>query len=176
MSKLRQKKQQTVESYVERIKSAKALYFVAPTSMNGSDSSNIKMKLSGNNAVYNVVKNTLFIKSIEQSELNINKSQDIFGNGEHAVIFVNSDEISSSAKTLKEFAQESKKVKILGGYFSAKFISCDDVISIAELPTREVQLGITLGTMMSVPTSFVRASANNIERFLRVLNAVGEKK
>ncbi len=175
MSNPNQKKQQTVSDYVEKIKSAKALYFVAPTAMNGADSSNIKMKLSSANAVYNVVKNTLFIKSIEKSELKINESTDIFGSGEHAVIFVNSDDIAPSAKTLKEFSTESKKVKILGGYFG-KFISSDDVVAIADLPTREVQLGITLGTMMSVPTSFVRASVNNIERFLRVLNAVAEKK
>ncbi|QQR93535.1 50S ribosomal protein L10 [bacterium] len=168
MAKLKAQKQQILSEYSDKIKSANAMYFVTPVALSGPDSVKFKMSMVSTDAVYSVVKNTIFIKAIEGSELN--------GSGEHAVVFVNGEDIATPAKSLNEFVKETKKMKVLGGYFAGKFISSDDVIAIADLPSREVQLGITLGTMMSVPTNFVRASANNIERFLRVLNAISETK
>lgn len=176
MAKLKAQKQQILSEYSDKIKSANAMYFVTPVALSGLDSVKFKMSMVSTDAVYSVVKNTIFIKAIEGSELKINEAKDIFGSGEHAVVFVNGEDIATPAKSLNEFVKETKKMKVLGGYFAGKFISSDDVIAIADLPSREVQLGITLGTMMSVPTNFVRASANNIERFLRVLNAISETK
>lgn len=176
MAKTRSQKQTEVAGYVERIKKSQAMYFVQPKGIPAPMSAALKMKLSDDDASFNVVKNTLFIKAIEAANLNISNFEDSFSNGEKAVLFANGD-VVKPMKTLKEFIGANKdKVEIIAGYYSGKFITKSSVMEIADLPDYNTMMARTLATFNGVTTNFVRASANNIERLLNVLNAIAEKK
>jgi len=176
MAKTRNQKQTEVAKYVEKIKNSNAMYFVKPISIPAPLSSALKMKLTEDDATFNVVKNTLFIKAIEKADLNIKDFADSFSDGERAVLFANAD-VVKPMKSLTDFITANKdKVEILSGYYSGKFIGKESVMEIANLPDFNTMMAKTLATFNGVSTNFVRASANNIERLMNVLNAIAEKK
>lgn len=175
MAKNRTQKKTEIDSYVAKIQAANAMYFVKPIALSATQSSKLKMGLIDSNATFNVVKNTLFLNAIKTSGMSINDIKDVFVSGEHAVLFANGD-VTAPAKYLKQFILEEKdKVEVLSGYFAGKFISKADVQEMADLPDFNTMMARTLATMNGVTTNFVRASANNIERLLTVLEAISAK-
>ncbi len=80
------------------------------------------------------------------------------------------------AKALTEFSKTSKLFKIRHASLQGKQISAEGVDNLAKLPSREVLLAQTLGTMNAVPTNLVSLMANMIRPLLYALKAIEEKK
>ncbi len=162
--------------YVTKIKGSKAMYFVQPKGLTGANSVSIKKLLFDENSDFNVVKNTVFIRAIKESGIAINSLEDVLSSGEHAIVFAKGD-VASPMKVIKNFISENKdKLEVLAGILEGKWVSKSSVLEIADLPDRNTMLARTLGTFNGVTTNFVRASANNVERLLNVLNAISDSK
>ncbi|MEI7962005.1 MAG: 50S ribosomal protein L10 [archaeon] len=175
MSKTKVQKNDEITKYKESIANAKAIYFVKPSKVTANDSTKLKLLLSKSKAKFNVVKNTLFTKAMNETLPEVKLGDTLFVKGEHAVIFAN-DDITESAKILNTFAKESKKLEILSGIYGKKMINKDSVLEIATLPTYEVMLSKTLATFMAPVSSFVRVNNSIIQNFVFALKAISEKK
>lgn len=80
------------------------------------------------------------------------------------------------AKLLKKFVKDYKKFEIRSGYFEGSRLSKEDVIALADLPSREELLARMLGSMNAPVKNFVSLLANIPRGFLNVLNALKDKK
>ncbi len=85
-------------------------------------------------------------------------------------------EPTEAAKLLKKFSKDFKKFDIRCGYFEGQRLSKDDVIALADLPSREELLGRMLGSINAPVRNFVSLLANVPRSLLNVLNAIKDKK
>ena len=109
-----------------------------------------------------------------------------FGGGAHDVIKDNfrencavalgMEDPVALAKAVSDFAKTSKTLKIRHGSLDGKFLSAEQIDTLAKLPGRNELLAQTLGTLNAVPTNFVSLLANTIRGVLYALKAIEEKK
>lgn len=173
MARTKLEKKEAVKQYSEALASADALYFVKPTGLTSNESTKLKLTLNKLKSKYVVVKNTLFKRAFNDTYPDIDSSK-LFENGEHGVVFVQGD-ISSPAKSVKEFSEETKKMEILAGIYNKKLVSKSEVIEIASLPSYNEMLAKTLATFNGPVSAFVRLNSSIIQKFVLTVKAVSEK-
>ncbi|MBP9758061.1 50S ribosomal protein L10 [Candidatus Dojkabacteria bacterium] len=176
MAKTRAEKAKTIKAYSEGIKSSKAIYIIEPCKLTANQSTSIKKALYGLGSKFNVVKNTLFVKALEENEFS--EIPDEIKNGQKAVVF-SSDQVSESAKVIKLFMENRQNkdvLKVVSGYLDQKYISADQIQEIAELPSKEVMIARVLGTMKAPISGFVNVLGGNISNMINVINAIKEQK
>ncbi|MBC7195679.1 MAG: 50S ribosomal protein L10, partial [Deferribacterales bacterium] len=74
------------------------------------------------------------------------------------------------------YAKDYKNFDIKAGYFEGTALSKEDVIALADLPSREELLAKMLGSMSAPTRNFVSLLANIPRSLLNVLNAIKDKK
>jgi large subunit ribosomal protein L10 len=80
------------------------------------------------------------------------------------------------AKVLTDFAKDNNVFEIKSGVLDGAVLDNAQIKALADLPSREVLLGMFVSTMHSVPTGFVRLLAEIPRQFLNVLQAVKDQK
>ena len=100
--------------------------------------------------------------------------KDIF-KGPNAVALSYGDPVSP-AKVLTNFAKDHKVFEIKAGVMDGTVLDSNQIKALADLPSREVLLGMLVATMNSVPTGFVRTLAEIPRQFLNVLQAIKDQK
>lgn len=80
------------------------------------------------------------------------------------------------AKELKNFLKESDNLKIKGGYVDGNILTADDVVKIADLPSKEVLIGRMLASLKLPVYNVVYVFNNMLVALLNVLNAIKDKK
>ena len=88
--------------------------------------------------------------------------------GEIALVFGYKDGMGP-AKTIYQFSKENENLKILGGFFEDKFRTAEDIIVLAQLPSREELLAKLLGTISAPVSNFVSVLQGNIKGLITVL-------
>jgi large subunit ribosomal protein L10 len=132
----------------------------------------LRRKLTEEEVEYQVAKNSLLIRAAEGTDVDLIK--DIF-KGPNAVALSYSDPVSP-AKVLTDFAKDNKVFEIKAGVMDGAVLDSNQIKALADLPSREVLLGMLLSTMNSIPTGFVRTLAEIPRQFLNVLQALKDQK
>ena len=133
----------------------------------------IQMREAG--IVFTVVKNTLLRRAFE--EIGIKPDEEIFGilNGPTAIAY-SEDEVAP-ARIIKAFSKAHKGLLVMkGGFVAGKSFSADEVISLADMPSKEELLARVIGSMNSPLQGFVMVTSGIIRKFLYAVNAIGESK
>jgi large subunit ribosomal protein L10 len=118
------------------------------TTLKVSEFTELRKRLLAVNAQCRVTKNTLLRRALKQLGL-----PDL-GNsltGQTAIV-IGEHDVSAAAKILKNFIDEFKKLKIKCGILDAIIISQEQVLSIADLPSRETLRSKILG-LLKAPSS-----------------------
>lgn len=132
----------------------------------------LRVKLREAGGEYHVVKNTLARIALTGGKHDAIK--DDFK--ENCAIAFAFDDPVAIAKTLNDFAKQSKLFKLRCASLDGKAMDAAQLEALAKLPGREQLLGQLLGTMNAVPTNFVSLFANIIRGLLYALKAIEEKK
>lgn len=132
----------------------------------------LRRKLTDEEVEYQVAKNSLLIRAAEGTDVDLIK--DIF-KGPNAVALSYGDPVSP-AKVLTDFAKDHKVFEIKAGVMDGAVLDSNQIKALADLPSREVLLGMLVATMNSVPTGFVRTLAEIPRQFLNVLQAIKDQK
>jgi large subunit ribosomal protein L10 len=82
----------------------------------------------------------------------------------------------SPAKVLTDFAKDHKVFEIKVGVMDGVVLDNNQIKALADLPSRDVLLGMFVSALNSVPTGFVRVLAEIPRQFLNVLQAVKDQK
>lgn len=132
----------------------------------------LRVRLREAGGEYHVVKNTLARIAYTDGKHDVIKDK-FHENCGVALAF---DDPVQIAKTLSDFAKQSKIFKLRCASLDGKEMSPEQIEALAKLPGREQLLAQLLGTMNAVPTNLVSLFANMLRGLLYALKAIEEKK
>ena len=153
-------KQQVVAELTEQLKNCTTGVFVDYSGINVADDTALRKQLREAGVKYTVVKNTL--TRFAAKEAGIEGLDDIL-NGTTALAL--SDDHTSAAKVINEFAEKHDNFKIKGGIMEGAAISVAEVEKLAKMPNREQLLCMLL-----------YALNGNISGLARALQAIADQK
>ncbi|MBC8263668.1 MAG: 50S ribosomal protein L10 [Anaerolineales bacterium] len=163
----REKKEQLVSWYTDLFSRSNAVILTGYRGLTMADINQLRRKLQGAQSEYHVTQNRLLKLGLKEADLPV--PEDLL-KGPTATGFC-FEEVPTAAKMLVEFSKESKFLVIKGGILGDRIISADEVISLAELPPREILLAQVLGTIQGPAGGITRAVAGSIRSVLYVLKA-----
>ncbi len=132
----------------------------------------LRRKLRGANAEYQVAKNSLLVRASEGNDVSLIKDQ---FKGPSAVALSYDDPVGP-AKVLTEFAKDNEKLEIKSGILNGQIVDLAGIKALSSLPSREVLLAQVLSAMNAVPTSLVTALSDVPRRMVNVLQAIKDQK
>ncbi len=167
-----EEKKRITKDLNERFTKAAVVFVTDYKGLDVAAINDLRRKLTEEEVEYQVAKNSLLIRAAEGTDVDLIK--DIF-KGPNAVALSYSDPVSP-AKVLTDFAKDNKVFEIKAGVMDGSVLDNNQIKALADLPSREVLLGMFLSTMNSIPTGFVRTLAEIPRQFLNVLQAVKDQK
>ena len=165
-------KEEAVRSIVEDIKNSTAMWVVDYRGLTVKESERLRKNIRETDAQMKILKNTLTKRAL--AELDMPTLDDVLA-GPSAFIFTNSDPVAA-AKALKAFSKENKNLVIKGGIMDGRAVNAEQVIAIADLPSREQLIAQLLATMQGPLTGVVRVLNGPMSAFARALNAIKDTK
>jgi len=170
MAFTRAQKQKILEELKEKIDKQKVVVFFDFTGLKVKNLSNLRKKLKKENSELKVAKKTLM--AIAFKRLNEAVAENIKKlTGEIALVFGYQD-IIMPAKTLWQFSKDFPNLKILGGFVENDFKEAEEIITLAQLPSREELLAKLVGSIASPMLGFMNVLQGNIKGLIYVLNAI----
>ncbi len=159
-SVLEQKKKE-VDELAKRIEEAKVLILADYRGINVEDVTNLRTKLRKALAEYKVIKNNITKRAMEQAKI---QGLEELLEGPTAVILGNSDYLET-AKIIYEYSKDNEFYKIKGGFINGKVTSTEEIITLAQLPSREALIAGLAGALLG-----------NITKLAALLDQVAKKK
>ncbi len=132
----------------------------------------LRFQLRDLDADYRVLKNTLTLLAIKDTEY---EEMGEFMQGPVAAAFVTGDAMAV-AKELVSYARTNPKLGIKGGYMEGKILKVADVRSLATLPSREVLLAKITGAFKSPLYSLHNVLSGPYRKLVYALQAVADSK
>jgi large subunit ribosomal protein L10 len=85
-------------------------------------------------------------------------------------------DVVQTAKVLKQFSSANQVPVIKGGMMGERFLSSGEVAALADMPPREVLLGMVVGTVAAPLSRLVGVLKQKLTSVIYVLKAIEEKK
>ena len=167
-----EEKKRITQDLNERFTKAAVVFVTDYKGLDVAAINDLRRKLKEKEVEYQVAKNSLLIRAAEGTHVDLIK--DLF-QGPNAVALSYDDPVSP-AKVLTDFAKDNKVFEIKAGVMDGAVLDGKQIKALADLPPREVLLGMLVATMNSVPAGFVRTLAEIPRQFLNVLQAIKDQK
>ncbi|WP_457601231.1 50S ribosomal protein L10 [Hydrogenivirga sp.] len=171
------KKKELVASYREKFQRSNG--FVVFFNFQGIDAyplSELRAKIRAVNGEMVVGRNTLLYRAFEDTPLVDHR--DLFV-GPSAALFAYEDVVSTT-KTLVDFLKEAfdkeYKERIKGGLLNNRYMTSDDVVALAELPSREELVAKLMGVLMAPVTQLAMTLKAVPQKLVMTLKAIEEQK
>lgn len=171
MIKLEEKKK-TVKWLQDNFTSSQAAFVVDYRGLKVAELMQLRKNLRECDAVFKVVKNTLARRGAEGANL---REIIPFFVGPTGVIFAFREPVDS-AKKLKEFINEHPNLKIKGGVLAGDILNSERVLSLADLPGRNILLAQLFSQLQLPLLQFMGALISPLQNFILVLNSINEEK
>lgn len=138
-----------------------------------ADITSFRFELKKSKTDLKVVKNRIALRALDKPEYTDNFKKQF----DHmtAVALVYGD-VSSAAKAVTKFAKENDKIKLRLAWVEGKEVSLDGIKALATLPSKQELLAKLLGTLVAVPTGFVRVLNGVPTKWVYALEALRKKK
>ena len=160
-----------IEGLLERLNSSPFLIVVNYAGMTVPQFDEVRSRLDTVGSTLLVSKNSYIRRAC--SDANIPSEVDEHFVGQTAVVSGEGD-VCAAAKILKNFAAEFDRPEIRGGALDGKALSRDEIMALADLPTREVLLAQLLGVLEAPASKLVRTLNEPGASLARVLKAKEE--
>lgn len=144
-AKILEQKKAVVADLSEKLKNATAGVVVNYSGITVENDTKLRAELRKANVEYKVYKNTLTARACEEAGLGGLKDQ---FEGMTAIAISAEDPIAP-AKILKEYADKLDTFEIKAGFLDGEIMDKDQVIALAEIPSKEVLIGRIVGSLMS---------------------------
>ena len=171
------KKKELVSSYKEKFKKSDG--FVLFFNFQGIDAqplSELRSKIRAVGGEIVVGRNTLLYRAFEDTPLVDHR--DLFV-GPSAAVFAYEDVVATT-KALTDFLKEAfdkeYKEKIKGGLINNRYMTPEDVVALAELPSREELVAKLMGVLMAPVTQLAITLKAVPQKLAMVLKAIEEQK
>ena len=150
-AKVLESKQAIVAELTEKLQNAASGVLIDYKGINVAEDSALRNELRANNVEYSVVKNTLTRFAAQNAGLG--ELSDCL-NGTTSLALSTTDAIAPM-RVINKFAKQfnGAKFSIKAGFMDGKLLPLNEVLAIAELPSKEVLQAQVLGTMLAPITS-----------------------
>jgi len=164
---MRPEKPTIVEDVKILLNNSPFLIVVEYGGMNVDHFAELRTRLGGAGASITVIKNTFLRRSIKDAGL---PELDAHLKGQTAFV-VGEKDICASAKILKTFAAEFKKPTIRVAILDNAVLGTDEVIALADLPSKEILQAQLLGLLQQPASALVRTLNEPGASLARLLQA-----
>jgi large subunit ribosomal protein L10 len=161
-----------VEEIRERFLGHQVIFLTDFTGLTVDQINGLRFNLREKGAEYRVLKNTLTLLAIKDTEYEPLGEYMI---GPVAAAFTSGDPMVV-AKELVTFSRENPNLKIKGGYMEGRVLDIASVRGIATLPSREILLARVLGSMKSPIYNLHNVLSGPYRKLVYVLQAVSDSK
>ena len=168
MPLVKQQKEKILENLKEMFSRQKAIVLIGITGLKVKDITELRNEIKEIGGNLKVAKKTLMEIAFKENNLEFDKNK---FKEEVALVFGFEDEVSP-ARTVYKFSKKSKNLKILGGYLEGSFKEIEDVVALAQLPSKNELMARLVGGIRSPISNFVSVLGGNIKGLLCVLNRI----
>ena len=91
-------------------------------------------------------------------------------------MIVGRDDAAGVAKVLRSFRKDNELPVVKGGRLSGRRLTAAEVDMMADIPSREILLGLLAGTLAAPMTQLAGVMSRKVASLLYVLGAVADKK
>lgn len=162
-----------IEKFEKSFKEAKGIYLTDFTGIDVEKIDRFRADLRKENASYIVVKNTLARIAMERAGL-----EDLipYLKGPVGIVVANEDAVAP-AKVLKKFKSDNKELLGLkAAFLDGSLFGVDDILKLADIPSREVLLAQLLSVLKAPVTNFAGSLNAILVKLVGTLNALKDKK
>jgi len=167
------KKKLIINDLLDKIKQSQAVYFTNFSGLSVPAMNQLRSQLKEKEGEAKVAKKTLI-------DIAFNR----FGNpidlrkqfpGSLMLNFAFSDPLSI-ANTIWKFSKKNEELQILGGIIDGKLISKEEVVQLAQTPSRDILLGRIVGSLVSPLQQLVYVLNGNMQKLVVALDQIKESK
>lgn len=169
----RQQKEALVKNLETRFASSSAAFLVNYQGLTVTQMQTLRFALDEQGGTVKVAKNRIAKLALKDLDGCKGLTDDM--KGQLAFVFA-SNEMTSVAKVLADFAKENKALEIVAGCAESHLFDAQAVQRLAALPSREVLLAQLCGVLNGPITSFVMVLRQVIVKYLLTLKAIADKK
>jgi len=137
------KKEEEVNSLVEKLKDAKLILLAEYRGINVEDATKLRNTLRKCNSEYKICKNNITRRALAKCGY-----EDINIEGPLAII-IGHEDYTEPAKAIYEYTKDHDFYKIKGGIIEGKVMTAEEIITIAKLPSRETLIAMLAGGLLS---------------------------
>ncbi len=160
-----------LEEVKQRVQNTPYLILANYKGMTVPEFSELRKRLRPTGAKFTVVKNTILKIAAKDSGL---PEFTTMLEGQIAMV-AGSQDVCAAAKVVKNFSSEFSKPLIKGGVLDGAVLSSEQVLALADLPSREALLGQILGLLNAPATKLVRLIGTPGEMLARVIQTNADK-
>ncbi len=171
MAITKEKKEQMVADYLQRLGKSKAVILTDYRGLTVGGVTDLRSKLREVDGGFQVVKNTLFLRALEEVGIPASGEQ---LNGPIGVGYCYS-EVPPVVKALLDFAKETEILQVRGAFFGRSYLNEEGAKALADLPPRTVILGRLLGTVQGPMSSLAGVLAAPLRELIQVLASRSEQ-
>ena len=140
-----QEKVKLVDEVREDLRRCSAVWVVDYRGLTVKQTEDLRKKTRAEGAVFKIFKNTF--TTIALADLGMPNMGSVL-EGPSGFIFAGEDPFAA-AKMLKQFARENKKLAVKGGLFEGQVLDGQQVIAVADMPSREELIGQVIGMLVN---------------------------
>jgi len=168
-AEVRAQKEQTVGELAEKLSRSQIVIVTDYRGLTVTEMSALRGRLRQAGAEYQVTKNSLTRFAAKQAGLS-GLVDDLIG---PSAIAFGYDDPAAVAKSLQEYlrAARTSPLVIKGGILGDRRVTADEIGRIADLPSREIVLGQTLGAVVAPLTAFLMVVTAPLQNLFGVLEA-----
>lgn len=169
----REKKSKLIEQLAVVLKESASVIFADFSGLATSELNKLKKELRAHSVRFKVTKKSLWPLVFKKAGL-VEEPIVREHPGSVAIAYGPVEGIET-AKTLKAFAKSHEALKIVGGFLWGEFHNPATILKVAELPNREVLLGMTAGVIAAPLRSFVGVLRSPLRDLVGVIKSISNK-
>lgn len=173
MAKSRQRKESEVAEFVDGFKGAKATVFADLSSLKVVNASSFRRSAKKESVSVSTAKKTLLRRALKDAgidQVDVDSMK-----GSVSMLFGTGDEIAP-AKILDALRKDNENVRVLGGLLEGKWMTAEQVVALAKLPSKQQLLAQLVGTLNAPISGFVNVLAGNHRALVNVINSIKDAK
>ena len=169
----REEKSQVIKDLTGKLTDNNIIYLADISSLNASDTSNLRRACFKANVNLAVVKNTLLAKAMEKSDKDFGDLPETLKGNTSIMI---SETGNAPAKVIKEFRKKSKKPILKGAYIEQSiYVGDDQLDALVNIKSKEELIGEVITILQSPAKNVISALQSGGGKLAGILKTLSEK-
>ena len=166
LSKIQKKK--IIDELADKIKRQKILIFTNVAGVKVGEIQKLRRELKKEEVEYKVIKKTLINLALKQAKQEVDTSSFI---GSSALAFGYQEPVLP-AKIIYNFSKEHLNLKILGGLMENRFLTPEEVIELAKIPSKQELIAKLIGSIQAPVSGLVNVLEGNLRNLLLIFKQI----